>query len=341
MKPKTMILMIVAVTCGLGASYMTSRLLAERGNAPDETEKVSVLVARKSLEMGSILKNPNELFEEKQFTRGEEPKNGLVDPTLLKGRQLKRPLRAGDYISEDDLFEKGKSGISGMLPEGHLAVGIKVTPDSVAGGFASLPHSKVDIFSTVRRGDDKSSYSMLLLEDVLVLAADGSEVRDADNKAKLATVVTVALRPDDVAKVRLAEQFGPITLALRGFGAKKLDHVVKQTLENIVTGSFQRENILETPDTDPAAPPVVSPLPVVPNPKAETIAIEQKDPRAGYKIVRTRIENGTQTEFWDYTFNEKGEVVECRQVIGGIESGTASGIAPPRIQPPASTNPKE
>ena len=32
MKPKTLILMVVAVTCGLGASYMTSRLLAERGN---------------------------------------------------------------------------------------------------------------------------------------------------------------------------------------------------------------------------------------------------------------------------------------------------------------------
>ena len=30
MKPKTMILMGLAIVCGLGASYMTSRLLAER-----------------------------------------------------------------------------------------------------------------------------------------------------------------------------------------------------------------------------------------------------------------------------------------------------------------------
>ena len=30
MKPKTMILMVVAVVCGLGASYMTSKLLADR-----------------------------------------------------------------------------------------------------------------------------------------------------------------------------------------------------------------------------------------------------------------------------------------------------------------------
>src|SRR5438270_7686299 len=88
MKPKTMILMIVAVTCGLGASYMTSRLLAERGNSTDENEKVSVLVARKNLDMGMLIKSPAELFEEKQFTKGEEPKSGILDFGLLKGRQL-------------------------------------------------------------------------------------------------------------------------------------------------------------------------------------------------------------------------------------------------------------
>ena len=49
MKPKTMILMVVAIVCGLGASYMTSRLLAERGEAPAaEQKKVTVLVAKKT-----------------------------------------------------------------------------------------------------------------------------------------------------------------------------------------------------------------------------------------------------------------------------------------------------
>ena len=35
MKPKTLILMVVAVTCGLGASYMTSRLLAKTKSPAD------------------------------------------------------------------------------------------------------------------------------------------------------------------------------------------------------------------------------------------------------------------------------------------------------------------
>ena len=66
MKPKTLILMVVAIVCGLGASYMTSRLLAERGDAPPpEQPKVTVLVAKKTLDMGTFVKNPPEVFVEK------------------------------------------------------------------------------------------------------------------------------------------------------------------------------------------------------------------------------------------------------------------------------------
>ena len=45
MKPKTMVLILAAVACGLGASFMTSRLLSERQS---DEEKVDVLVAKKT-----------------------------------------------------------------------------------------------------------------------------------------------------------------------------------------------------------------------------------------------------------------------------------------------------
>jgi pilus assembly protein CpaB len=341
MKPKTMILMIVAVTCGLGASYMTSRLLAER-NTVDDSEKVSALVARKNLEMGYLIKNPAELFEERQFTKGEEPRDGLLDLTLLKGRQLKRPLRKGDHVSEDDLFEKNKVGISGMLPEGHVAVGIRVSPENIAGGFASLPHSRVDVFSTQRRGDDKTSHSMLLLEDVLVLAADTNTSRDPDNKAQLATVVTLALKPEEVAKISLAKEYGPLTLALRGFGARKLDHEVKVTLQDIVTGTKNKHDIQESGDTDQSQPLVVGPTGSVPNVPGskEIIPIEQPKELANTRTHRVVIMQGNQQEFWEYTLDEQDRVIDCRQV-GASAVGTTSGVLPRSEPAPApKSNPK-
>lgn len=53
MKSKTVILMVVAVVCGLAASYMTSRLLADRN------EKIKVLVAKRKFNRWTHVKNPD------------------------------------------------------------------------------------------------------------------------------------------------------------------------------------------------------------------------------------------------------------------------------------------
>ena len=215
MKPKTMILMVVAVACGLGASYMTSRLLADRNH---DVEKVPILVARKKLNMGELIKAPEELFEEKLFPKGDEPKMAINDFQKLKGQQLKRPLRAGDFVTADDLRGDDGLGLDTQLPDGHQAIGIRVKPDEIAGGFASLPNSKVNIISTVRRSSDRESYSKILLENVLVLAADDKMRVGEDGRAMPANVVTVALKPEDVLKLELAKTLGTISLALRKLG---------------------------------------------------------------------------------------------------------------------------
>ena len=178
MKPKTMILMVVAVGCGLGASYMTSRLLAERGNSPEEQEKVVILVARKNLDTGATIKDPKDMFVEKAVVKGEEPKNSVTKFEDLKGRVLKRTLREDDYVSSADLLSDKESWIAYSLPKGYRALGIRVNMEGTAAGFASLPLSRVDVIATVRRGDDKQSFSQVLLQNVLVLAADQSTVRE-------------------------------------------------------------------------------------------------------------------------------------------------------------------
>src|SRR5437762_1668651 len=105
MKPKTVILMVVAIVCGLAASYMTSRVIADR-DAQVEVEKVSVLVARRNLAMGTLITDPAKLFEEKQFTKGEEPKKAIRNLDDLKERRLNKPLAAEQFVTADDLNDK-------------------------------------------------------------------------------------------------------------------------------------------------------------------------------------------------------------------------------------------
>jgi pilus assembly protein CpaB len=235
MKPKTLVLMVVAVTCGLGASYMTSRLLADRS---DDSEKIAILVAKKQLDNGATIKVPQDWFEEKLFVKGEEPRDALAKFDDLKGRIMKRTLRPGDFIRTEDMLDsKDPQSFAVNLPEGYRAVGQRVNLESTASGFASLPHSRVDVIQTVRRGDDKSSYAQIILENVLVLAADQRTSRDESGSAMPAAVVTFALSPEDAMTLMLAREVGPLSLALRKTGDVRRVAVNKVTMADLRNGT--------------------------------------------------------------------------------------------------------
>ncbi len=225
MKPKTMILMVVAIACGLAASYMTSQLLAERNNKPSEAEpeKVMVLVAKNNLPTGLLIKEPKEHFKEKAFLKGEEPQKALTakDYDSLRDRRLIKPLSTDQFVSAEDLLDKNANSMAVRLPEGMRAVGIKVNIQDIAGGFASLPMSHVDIISVLRRGSDGDSLSQILLENVLVLGADQEMGRKEGQNAMVASTVTLALSPEDAEVIALAQEMGTLKLVLRGFNDNK------------------------------------------------------------------------------------------------------------------------
>ena len=275
-----MILMVVAVTCGLVASYMTSRLLADRGR---EEEKVSVLVASKVLSQGDILKVPEDLFVQKQFAKGDEPKLAIVDAKELKGRILKRSLRAGDFITAEDMLDSKSDGIAWNLPVGHQALGIRVSAEQNASGWASLPNSRINIISTVRRSSDRDSYSKILLENVLVLAADTQSRVTENGNAMPANVVTVALKPEDVLKVELAKTMGTISLALRKFNDTSLSGVTQVNAEGLNTGSTNAPT--EEPNGESSVPVAVPPVVKV-EPKPAPVAT----PKDGSKFATHTLE---------------------------------------------------
>lgn len=315
MKPKTLILMVVAVTCGLGASYMTSRLLAQRSQGTPETETVEVLVAAKNLEMGVALKNVDEAFLVKHFPKGEEPKDAIAKREDLKDRVLKRGLRAGDFVRVDDLFDQNTPGLWVSLPAGHRAVGIRVNMEAIAGGFASLPHSRVDIIATIRRGSDKDSFSQVLLENVLVLAADTQMARDDQGRAMPANVVTVALKPEDVLKVNMAKELGPLSLVLRKFNDNTKTDIAKVTVEQILTGTSGAR------DLEPEPTPKIELPPLRETPKGPAVA---EAPQG--KVHRLRIIEGDRERNTEYLVNDAYEVI--RPTVNRTEP------EPPRPTPP-------
>jgi pilus assembly protein CpaB len=260
MKKKTMILMAVAVVCGLAASYLTSRVLANRSEPPPEEEKVTILIASKKIQTGTILREPDKYFVEKQYVKGTEPKKAIRKFEELKDKQLSKTLNEEAFITADDLFDPMKDSFVEAVPTGMRAVAMKVNAASVVAGFVQ-PKSRVDVVQVIRIGEHSTAST--ILQNMLVLAIDGQSDRAEDSKNKLSSTVTLAARLEDVQKIRLAEAVGELSLVLR----RNDDDAVEPgrvTRTSELTRPSSTNNGPPTDESGPAAPAPIKGLPDVP-----------------------------------------------------------------------------
>ena len=212
MKPRTIILLVVAVVCGLAAMYMTNRLLADKGTPPP-ANTVKVLVTKKKVDAWVPIKKPDDLFELKDVPEGTYSPKCITDFKQLQDKALRRSLDEQMPVVPDDLLSAETSGLIGSLKEGQRAVALKVTPESLAGGFV-LPGSKVDVMFIKKRGDVDSE-TQIILQDMLVLAVDMKNTRQEGETAMLGSTATLAATPEEAEQLALASALGDLRLLLR------------------------------------------------------------------------------------------------------------------------------
>jgi Flp pilus assembly protein CpaB len=294
---------------------MTSRLLAERDDKPAEApplEKVKLLVTKSNLAMHFALRaKPEDYFTEKEFVKDDAPKDALTkaDADKLKGKFLKRSLRKGDHITNDDLIE-GNPNLKN-LSNGMRAVGIRVSPEQVASGFACVPGSHVDIHWTRRVSTDKDTFTKILLKDVIVLAADLASERNEGGTAMLANVVTVALNDDDVMKLNLAAQLGSFVLVLRNLDDKSTTDNGTLTVEQLLKSDSVAPKQLDPPVVADATPPEKYERPdnlsnrSADVPKAEPV----KPALPKLKKMTVSVRNNTEIQTRHYWIDENDNIV--------------------------------
>jgi pilus assembly protein CpaB len=291
MKPKTVMLMVIAIGCGLAASYMTSRLLAERSNKEVTEEKVKILVAKKNLPMGTLIKVPEDLFEEKPFTKGEEPKRALRNFEQLKDRRLNKSLNAEQFVSTEDLMDKNNDGLGSQMAKGMRAYGVKVNAESATGGFV-LPNSRVDVVWVLRNAHNNETGSKIILQNVLVLAVDTIHQRPDDKSAIVGNTVTLCVTPEQAEKLTLAQELGQLKLILRPFGDEEVVRTQGANPKEIVRGN----DSAEPPDSDLGSKAPVwggSKVPDVPKTGEEKVADNKPvDPPPAPKTHTMTIYNG-------------------------------------------------
>jgi len=266
MKPKTMILLVIAVGCGLAASVMTSRLIADR-NTPVEA-KVKVIATKVKLNQHTLIKDPEKVFYEKEVPESAVPKSALKSLEGLKDKKTSRTLSEDAMVCAEDLVSKESSGLSAELPPGMRAVAIKVNQESLAGGFV-LPGSRVDVVCTFRRGD-QDSVAQTILQSMLVLAVDTINNRTPDSgNSIIGTTVTLAAKPEETQRLSLAQSLGELRLVLRPVGETEKIAIRSAKIGDL--SKAQDQNNGNATDEDPltGASSGMAPLPMIPAPPME------------------------------------------------------------------------
>lgn len=263
---RTLIVMLLAVGMAGLATYGAYRAIQTLPVKQVEAPKTSVVVAAGPLSVGAMIAKEN--VRVVPWPAEVPVKGGFASIDQVIGRGLVATVAENEPLTETKLAPASAgAGLPPTIPAGMRALSVKVNEVIGVAGFV-VPGTKVDLLVTV--GSQEESMARTVVSNVLVLAAGSRYDQDRstkDGKPIPATVVTLALMPDDAEKVVLATSEGRVMLALRN----PLDTTPTET-RGVRMGALM---------APPSAPPqeqvvkgqkrLVAPPPPPPPPKAYTV----------------------------------------------------------------------
>lgn len=221
MRSKSLVLLVLALGCGLVAAIGINQVMANRGQQASPTETMAIYVAMKDIPSRETLKIEDLKLED--WPKDKVPKGAVTKPEQITERSAKTKFYAGEPILETKLFSADDPalGASRQIPPGYQVVTLKV--DDVSGiSKLVLPGDSVDVQVYVRRNVNLGATKTMtatVLQSARVFAVneifDGDQTTEQEGAIAAKTVSLVVL-PNEAKRVMLAAELGKIRLTLRG-----------------------------------------------------------------------------------------------------------------------------
>jgi len=223
MKLKTILLLAVAVGCGLVAMLGVQQSMNSAGRA-EANETVSVLMAVTDIPVGEVLTPDNVVFRDVDVDTA--PENAVRREEDYKDRSATVAILANDFVTLAKLSEPGISGPSVAIPPGMRVVTVPVNDTTSHSGMMA-PGDRVDVLVTYqsRTQRGQTTQTKVLLEYIEVFATGNKTVSDgrSDGEQKIKNV-SLLVTPEQMPYVKLAEKKGTLSLSWR---RKDDDEIVK------------------------------------------------------------------------------------------------------------------
>jgi pilus assembly protein CpaB len=238
--------LLVALAFGAISAFLVFAFLSRSDASSSAAATVPVLVAAQDIALGQEVTDQDVTL--KSLPAVAKHPNAFTDKT--KDTALHQvttvPISAGEQVLSSQLTKsQSEVGLAGLIPEGHRAVSISVSEVAAGGGFIK-PGDSVDVIGEFQanttapntavlalpKGDtaNKVYVAATVLQDVKVLAigqtaqvpqqstTSGPDNLAPSKDAAQVKSVTLALTPQEVEKVFLAEEIGTLRLAGRRVG---------------------------------------------------------------------------------------------------------------------------
>jgi pilus assembly protein CpaB len=214
MRRRLLVIVLCASLIGLLASFLVYRVVSQVASSrDDQSDRIVVAAANIGL-AESITRQHVKLVP---WPKAAVPPGAIRTLEDAEGRVVRGSIVAGEPLMDAKLAPQlsGKGGIMPMLiPEGQRGVTITLDTATRESGFM-LPNSHVDVLVSMPKAPGSNEkIAKVILQDVTVLAA-GQTVEIKDNKPVTNTTVTLALTPQQVERLAVAQAEGKLMLVQR------------------------------------------------------------------------------------------------------------------------------
>lgn len=214
MKMKSLILIFIALGCGLVATIGISQVMERSsGGGTTAMEMEQILVTKEDIDIGATLDANTVVLEE--WPAAKVPEGAIRSLEEVEGKFPQVRFYKGEPILQAKISDKNRT-IADMIPDGYRTSTIKVDEDTVMEGIG--PGDRVDVMVFLRKGEGIQQTGVYpIIKNVRVFSKGAQTERNVDEKGKeiRARTISLIVKPAQAHEIALAAEMGRIRLALR------------------------------------------------------------------------------------------------------------------------------
>lgn len=245
MRAKSLILLVIALGCGMIAAVAVSKAVMDKGPVQQAEATIEIFVAVKDLQQGEKITAENVKLE--KWPKNRVPEGATYKLEQVESWYTKNQLFAGEPILEKKIEETSNS-FSTNVPKGYRIF------DIAGGGGYIKPGDHVDILGTFKSGGRNSvSEIRTVMRNVKVHGINGSTLREADDEEKgrgsKNTTFQLLVKETQLEALTLAKALGTLQLNLRPFDEDENSDNGEEFLSWIKSSEQSNQEVAEVEET--------------------------------------------------------------------------------------------